>query len=91
MNPAMLVLTPAIGAELEGFSSTYTPGDRYWGMALSPQIVAQFMEVCLASSAQSMDALPLFTHAFMVGAKSMFLDSKSISRSTPSPSLVTLT
>src|SRR5438477_1130762 len=31
-KPATLVLAPAIGLTAEGTSSTYTPGDRYWGM-----------------------------------------------------------
>ena len=32
MNPAVLVLTPAMGLTAEGTSSTYTPGARYSGM-----------------------------------------------------------
>jgi hypothetical protein len=35
MNPAVLVATPSIGLFPVSTSSTYTPGARYSGMALS--------------------------------------------------------
>jgi hypothetical protein len=35
MNPAVLVLTPAIGFTADGTSSTYTPGDKYCGISSS--------------------------------------------------------
>jgi hypothetical protein len=30
------VLTPAMALTADGTSSTYTPGERYWGMTVAP-------------------------------------------------------